>query len=248
MLNRAIPAMKDLLPPRTRRWLRRQRLLARASTVGWIELGRLRRLRPSSRNFGWERGLPIDRYYIERFLSRHAGDVQGRVLEIGDDAYTRKFGGTRVTHGDVLHYVEGNPHATIVADLCDGDGVPSDCFDCIILTQTLQMIYDVRPAIRSVFRILKPGGVALATVPGISKISRRLGKDPWGEYWRFTEQSSRRLFEEVFPYDRVTIQVYGNVLTAAAFLHGLPSDELTPRELDWSDPDYEVLIGIRTVK
>lgn len=240
--------MKDLLPAGPLRWLRRQRRIARASTVGWIELGRLRRLQPISRNFGWERGLPIDRYYIERFLSGHARDIAGRVLEIGDDAYTLKFGGARVTKSDVLHYVEGNPLATIVADLTTAADVPSDCFDCIILTQTLQMIYDVRPAVGHLFRILKRGGVLLATVPGISKICRRLGTDDWGEYWRFTGQSSRRLFEEAFQPGDVTVQVYGNVLTAAAFLHGLASDELTPRELDWSDPDYEVLIGIRTVK
>lgn len=240
--------MKHLLPAGLLRWLRRQRRMARASTVGWIELDRLRRLQPASRTFGWERGLPIDRYYIERFLASHARDVAGHVLEIGDDAYTRKFGGTRVTSSDVLHYVEGNPMATIVADLSIADGVPSDSFDCIILTQTLQMIYDVRPAVGHLFRILRPGGVLLATIPGISKVCRRLGKDDWGEYWRFTSQSSRRLFEEAFPPANVTVQVYGNVLTAAAFLHGLASDELTPRELDASDPDYEVLIGIRTVK
>ncbi len=244
MTNRAITAIKRLLPARTRRWLR----TARLSTMVWIEFGRLRRLRPISPHSGWERGLPIDRYYIERFLSTHVEDIKGHVLEIGDDTYTQKFGGTRVTKSDVLHYVEGNPKATIVADLSCADSVLPDDFDCIICTQTLQMIYDTRAAIGHLVRILKPGGVLLATAHGTSKICRRLGRDPWGEYWRFTSQSSQRLFQEAFPSRNVTVQAYGNVLTAVASLHGLSSEELTRPELEFNDPDYEVLVAIRAVK
>src|SRR5207302_1422674 len=114
---------------------------------------------------------PIDRYYIENFLARHDSDIHGRVLEIGDDAYTRRFGGSRVTKSDVLHVAEGNPKATLVADLAQADWVPSEIFDCIIFTQTLQFIYDVKTVVRTLFRILKPGGVLLATVPGISQLS-----------------------------------------------------------------------------
>ncbi len=244
MTNRALTAIKGLLPARTRRWWR----TARLATVGWIEFGRLRRLEPSSRDFGWERGLPIDRYYIERFLSTHAEDIKGHVLEIGDDSYTQAFGGPRVTRSDVLHYVEGNPKATIIADLTRADGIPSDDFDCIIFTQTLQMIYEVRSAIGHLFRILKRGGVVLATAHGTSRICRRLGRDPWGEYWRFTTESCQRLFQEAFHSRNVTVQAHGNLLTAVASLHGLTAEDLAPRELDFNDPDYEVLITIRAVK
>ena len=104
--------------------------------VGRVRFGSLRRLTPISRTFGFDRGLPIDRHYIERFLSAHAGDIRGDVLEIGDNAYTRRFGGERVTKSDVLHVSEGNPDATIVGDLTCADFIPSDSFDCVILTQT----------------------------------------------------------------------------------------------------------------
>ncbi len=65
---------------------------------------------------------------------------------------------------------------------------------------------------------------------------------------RFTSQSSQRLFQEAFPSRNVTVQAYGNVLTAVASLHGLSSEELTRAELEFNDPDYEVLIAIRAVK
>jgi SAM-dependent methyltransferase len=208
----------------------------------------LRRLNAISGVFGYERGLPIDRHYIEKvFLSARAADVRGRVLEVEDDTYARRFGGDRVVQCDILHVEEGNPKATIVADLTRADHVPSDSFDCIICTQTLQCIYDVRTAVRTLHRILKPRGVLLATLSGISQISRG-DMDRWGEYWRFTTMSARRLFEEVFPPDHVAVEAYGNVLVAIAYLHGLAAQELRQAELDHRDPDYEVLISVRAVK
>jgi SAM-dependent methyltransferase len=206
-------------------------------------------LSPISATFGFERGQPVDRYYIENFLARHAENIRGRVLEIADDDYTRRFGGQRVDVSDVLDVAENNRRATIHADLTQADNVPSNTFDCIISTQTLQFIYDVRSAAHTLYRILKPGGVLLATFPGISKTScRECGKH--GEYycWMFTKLSAQRLFDETFPEADVRIEAHGNVLAAISFLHGLAVEELRQEELDHHDPDYEVLITLRAVK
>ncbi len=209
----------------------------------------LRRLTPVSRNFGLERGQSIMRYYIEPFLTQHAADIRGAVLEIGDRRYTTRFGGDRVTNSVVLHAVEGNPEATVVGDLSTGEEVPADAFDCAILTQVLFCIYDIRGAVANTWKALKPGGVVLATVPGISQISRVDG-DKWGDFWRFTDASARRLFGDVFGDENVTVITYGNVLAACAFLHGVAAHELemTSADLDFVDPDYQILIGIRAVK
>lgn len=212
-----------------------------------MRFGSLRRLEPISHVFGFDRGMPIDRYYIEAFLATHAGDIRGSVLEIGDSTYTRRFGGERVIRSDVLHVRDDNPKATIVADLTRADHIPSDTFDCIILTQTLQFIYNVRAALRTLHRVLKPAGVVLVTFPGISQISR-YDMDKWGEYWRFTTLSARRLFEEVFPSENLQVEAYGNVLVAVAFLHGLAAEELRREELDYHDPDYEVVLTVRAGK
>ncbi len=147
----------------------------------------------------------------------------------------------------MLHVEEGYPGATIIADLTRADHIPSNIFDCAIVTQTLHEIYDVRAVIRTIFRILRPGGVLLATVPGISQIDR-YGMSRWGDYWRFTTFSAFRLFSEIFPADGVTVRAWGNVLTSVAFLHKLSADELRRHELDAHDPDYELVIAIRAVK
>jgi glycosyltransferase involved in cell wall biosynthesis/SAM-dependent methyltransferase len=214
--------------------------------TGEIRFGSLRRLAPISRVFGFDRGTPIDRYYIEGFLARNAADVRGRVLEVGDDTYTRRYGGERVNKADVLHVSEGSPQATIIADLTKADHIPSESFDCIILTQTLHLIYDVRAAIETLHRILKPGGVLLATFPGISQIDHFEWGKTW--YWAFTTLAARRMFGEAFSESAISIETHGNVLAAIAFLHGISLEELKKEELDFSDPDYEVTIAVRAVK
>ena len=216
--------------------------------VGGVDFGNFRRSAPFSRVFGFDRGRPIDRHYIERFLVLQASDIRGRVLEIGDDTYTQRFGGDRVTQADVLHAAEGNPKATLVADLTRAENIPSNTFDCIICTQTLMFIYNVQAAIRTLYRILKPGGVLLATVAGVSHQISRHDMERWGDYWRFTSLSTRLLFQEAFPAANVSVKTYGNVLAATAFLQGLVVEDFRVAELDRHDPDYEVSIAIRAVK
>ena len=186
--------------------------------AGAVDFGQLRRVTPISPIFGIERGIPVDRYYIEAFLDRNRDAIRGRTLELGDATYTKKFGGDRVTVSDVLHVTAGNPEATIVADLTDAAHIPDDRFDCIIFTQSLQMIYDFKAALKTLFRILRPGGELLMTSSGVSKIARRLGRDDWGEYWRFTTQGAEAMFAETFPGAEVKVQSWGNVLSATAYL------------------------------
>ena len=216
---------------------------------GWVRMGSLRRVTPISQVFGFDRGQPIDRYYIERYLSSHSTDIKGHVLEIGAPNYTRIFGGDRVTRSDVVDVAEGNPNATLVADLTCAEHISSDTFDCVILTQTLQYIFDLRAALKTLFRILKPGGVALVTVPGISKTSPHSDEGlSYSWHWSFTSISARRLFEEIFPAKNVWVDSYGNVLTAMAFLQGLATEELRREELDHYDPAYPITIAVRAVK
>jgi SAM-dependent methyltransferase len=224
-----------------------QRRLSRPP-VGWVRMGDLRRLAPISGQFGFDRGQPIDRYYIERFLARHTDDIRGRVLEVADDSYTRAFGGARVTQSDVLDVVKDNPQATIHGDLSVGDTLPSNTFDCIVLTQTLHLIYDVRAAIETLGRILKPGGVLLTTFPGISQstVDDRAAAGSW--YWGFTAHSAARLFKESFAPEKVKVEAYGNVLATIAFLHGLAAEEMRHKELNHRDPRYDLLVAVRAVK
>jgi len=214
---------------------------------GQLRLGSLRRLTPISDVWGLDRGTPIDRYYIDRFLDRHSDDIRGRALEINDDRYTRRFGGDRVDRSDVLHPVEGNPQATVVADLANAPQVADGAYDCVVCTQTLHLIFDARAAVKTLHRILASGGVVLATVPGISRLTQA-DNEAWGDWWRFTGQSISRLFIEAFGRDAVTVETHGNVLAAAAQLYGIAAEELTEEELDYRDPHIQVVLTVGAQK
>jgi glycosyltransferase involved in cell wall biosynthesis/SAM-dependent methyltransferase len=247
MKDTTLKIARRIVPVPIRRWLRAQVAGTEyVPPVGWVRFGSFRRREPFSREWAMDRGLPIDRYYIEKFLSEHSDDISGEVLEIGDDRYTRRFGSSKVTRSDVLN-VTSVRHATIVADLTSANQIASDRFDCIICTQTLLFIYDVRAAIRTLYRTLKPGGVLLATIPGGFHPTSRFDRDRWGDYWRFTSLSAKLLFEEAFG-NHVEIRPYGNVMAATAFINGLAVEDLIPKELDYCDPDYEVSITIRARK
>jgi SAM-dependent methyltransferase len=209
-------------------------------------LGTIRRTTPLSNLYGCDRGTPIDRFYIERFIDEHRREIQGHVLEVKDSGYTDRYG-TNVEHCDVLDIDPANPNATIIADLAAAEAVASDQFDCFLLTQTLQFIYDLRGALVHCRRILRPDGVLLVTVPAVGRIfpnDTLISPD----YWRFTASSCSSLFGEVFGPEHVTVRSYGNVLTAIAFLTGLAYEELSRRELDANDSNFPLIISIRAIK
>jgi len=215
--------------------------------VGCIDWGDFDTTRPINANWGYERGMPIDRYYIGRFLERNAGHVRGRVLEVAGNQYTKKYGGDRVERSDILHHTEGNPCATMIADLTDPSHVTDALFDCIICTQTLQFIFDLNIAIASLYRFLKPGGTLLMSVPGISQISPE-DMESTGDFWRFTTAALQRLLGAQFPADAVRIESHGNVKTSIGFLHGISATEISEDELLEKDPQFQLLLTAAATK
>lgn len=218
-----------------------------APAMGRVSLGDLDRSDPISRTFGFERGSCIDRRYIEQFLAGEHSLIRGRVLEIAENTYTRRFGGNRVTQSDVLFIDAGHRSGTLVGDLTRPETLPADAFDCVILTQTLQHIFDMKAAIATLRCILKSGGCVLATVPGISHISR-FDMDRWGDFWRFTTASAMRLFGDAFGAANVRVESWGNAYAAVGLLQGLAVEDLDAARLDQHDRDYQVIVTVAATK
>lgn len=208
----------------------------------WLLSGRMQ---PVSTHWGYDRGTPVDRWYIERWLSGQAGDIRGSVLEAMDSRYTDRFG-TGVTEHHVLDIDPSNRDATLVADLQHSDALPSEAFDCIVLTQTLQYVYDLPAAVASIHQALRPGGVCLATVPLVSRLDPAV--PPGTEFWRMTAAACARVFGERFGLANAQVSEYGNVRASSAFLLGLAAEELSARELETSDKYFPLLTTVRAVR
>jgi peptidoglycan/xylan/chitin deacetylase (PgdA/CDA1 family)/glycosyltransferase involved in cell wall biosynthesis len=207
---------------------------------------RLFRSQPLSRNWGFDRGTPVDRIYIERFLSAHASDIRGRVLEVAADQYATRFGGTAVSSVDVVDIDPSNTRATVISDLRCAANLSSAAYDCIILTQTLHIINDMDAVIRECVRLLRSGGVLLTTLPCASRICNDYG--PGGDFWRSTPAGARKLLSNHFPQDSIEVVAYGNLRTTAAFLYGLAAHEIPAVSFDEDDPNYPLLVGVKAVR
>jgi glycosyltransferase involved in cell wall biosynthesis len=239
--------LKKILPERAKKYLSKKgHYRSYIPTPGNVKAGDLERSTPFSRNFGYDRGGPVDRYYIENFLTENKSIIKGRVLEIGDNAYTLQFGGNQIVKSDVLHVYQANETVTFVGDLTNGSNIPDDAFDCIILTQTLHLIYDFKAALHTCYRILKPGGSLLLTVPGITHIDSGEWREHW--LWAFTDKAMQKIFSEVFPTGKADIKTYGNVYIATTFLYGMSLQEVNKELLNEHDPSYQVIISVKITK
>lgn len=208
-----------------------------AAALGSSDIGT--RTEPVSRLFGYDRGTPIDRYYIERFLKTNQAHITGHVLELADNGYTQQFG-QGVTQSDVLA-AEANEATTLVGDIADAGVLPANRYQCIILTQCLNVIYDVRGALNQCRTALASGGVLLLTVPCISQISR-YDMDRWGDFWRFTQRGLGDLLAECFPDAHAQMNSHGNLALARAFLDGLAVEDIPNQLWEQDDPDYPLII------
>lgn len=198
---------------------------------------------PMEREFGTTIGTAVDRYYIEQFLEFHEKDVQGVVMEVGIDEYTHKFGKESVKNSIVTH-VNGLNNMRLI-NLESGEGVKANEIDCYICTQVLQYIFDLEGAFLNIHKMLKPGGCALITVPGIKSLCSP-DDDKWGEYWSFTEKSLARLCSKVT--DDYQVYTFGNVKSVIAYLYGIPVEMMDKKELEVNDKKYPFLIAAKMRK
>lgn len=232
-----IKTLKAQITPSMRAWINR----VQRPRIAHLPI---RRLTPASRRYGNERGHPVDRYYIENFLAENRQCVCGACLEVRDDTYTRRFGGSAVGRADVLDIDTSNVKANIHGDLQQLTQVANETYDCVILTQVLQYIEQPAKAVAETHRILRPGGKLLLTAPGISAMDERATAD----LWRFTPHSIRRLLEQQFPKDQVVIRPYGNMLASVAMLMGLAQEDLRRSQLDHCDTSYSCVIAAQAAK
>lgn len=202
-------------------------------------------IRVVSQEMGCDRGTPIDRFYIEKFLTESRKYIKGNIMEIGDNSYTLRFG-KDITTSYILTADRGKADCAeskvIHGDLQTGEGCGKDFLDCFILTQTLPFIYDIKSAAENIVSMLKSGGVALLTVSGISMISK-YDDTRWGHYWGLTETAIRKLFDDLADSSQIEVFSMGNPKTAAAFLYGLSVEDLKPEDFAYHDELVPVMIG-----
>ncbi len=217
-----------------------------APPVGRVRFGDLGRVTPVAQANRLSPDLRIDQHYIETFIASQALYLRGNVLEIGQSGLLAKHQGPRIT--DVTHLAlgDGQDAETLLDDLSCADHLGADSFDCILLSDVLHRLYDLAATMRTLYLLLKPGGVLLATMPGIGLVKPSASEE--AGYWTFTRYSAQKLLEQVFDNEMICVEAKGNVLAATAFLQGLSVEGLTPEELAYSDPQFQLVVTARAIK
>lgn len=240
------PTRRPLAPRAARRLLRPARRVAgrvrreidRRRRPRW---GNLRRHRPFSDRYGYDRGTPVDRTYVHRCYESWRADITGAVLEVRDPEFTDRYGHD-VTSIDLIDVDPRNTRATIVADLTEPGAVPGERWDCVVLPQTVHLVTDPAAAVGNAYRALRPGGVLLVTAPCLARVDPDI---PDGDRWRFPPAGLRLLVEGACPGADVDLVAHGNLVSTMAFLLGLATHELRPEDLDRRDGGYPLVAGAR---
>jgi SAM-dependent methyltransferase len=182
----------------------------------------------------------VDRYYLHRFLDQHRHLITGRVLEIQAAGYTLKYGRELAATDSVDVVPYSNENLTYLCDLAKSEGViPDASYDCFLLPNTLCALRDIEGCLSNALRVIRPGGVILATTAALMPL---MGDVP--DYWHASAAGWRELADKVWPGCDVRIEQHGNCLAAVAAMLGLAFEELDPSELDVNDPRYPVLVTV----
>ena len=200
------------------------------------------RVYPVNDIFGYRRGTPIDRYYIEQAMKDYSSYIKGTVLEVGGSEYTKKFSKTKKNDSFILNYTQMEGDQIIVGDLSNKHSVEGYKFNTFICTQTLNFIYDFHTAIDTSYELLNHGGYYLGTVASVSNISK-YDNSRWGDYWRFTKKGLTTSLEKS-NFDVIDIKAYGNVLSAKAIFDGCVVEDFEDITLlDHFDPVYPIIVS-----
>lgn len=222
---------------------RRQQLRRKSRPPRW---GNLRHLEPFSASFGFDRGTPIDRYYMAQFFTAHADAFRGAAGEVADSTFVDQVGRHRISDLSIIDNDPTNQRATMIADISAEGSLPSSRFDCLVIAQTLQYIANPEQAVEVCFGAVRPGGALLLAVPALTAHDRR--ELPEGDYWRFWPAGFLHLLRRAAPGAIHTVAGYGNLVTATAFLQGLSAEELSDEELAYQDSRYPIVICARVDK
>ncbi len=197
---------------------------------------------PVSRAFGVDRGTAIDRHWIEAFLAMHASPAAGAILEAGGTTYSQRYYPNMAAH-EMEIAVQTKPNG-VVCDLEVGNRALERRFDVMVATQLFNFIFDVRAALANSAAMLRPGGLLVGSVAGITQVSRFDAEAVRAHERAVYDRAVEGLWPRLEPGDLVRA-LLTNAGALAEHLPGLTARErsllLRGPDAPWTDADVPLL-------
>ena len=207
--------------------------------VGSINLGSFANGKPFCHEFGYTRGTPIDRVFLDVFIDTIRDQVYGATLEIGG----------RKEDKSLYRFQNAEPFETLDVEAGSGADHVGDAhcitlfrpgsWDSILAFNVLEHCERPWIVVSNFLYWLRPGGMAFCVVPN----AQRLHRGP-RDYWRILPDAASSLFSD---FEEVTILRYGNLLTSQAAMSGIAAEELH-YAMAYSDRDYPTVTCISARK
>ncbi|MGX7896310.1 glycosyltransferase family 2 protein [Tsuneonella sp. HG222] len=231
--------VRKLLPARAIQFIK-SRLSGYLPTLQKLDFGDLARRRPVGTAFGRDRGTSIDQFYIDKFFQRHAGAMRGRI------EWLRPEPAPALPEGNFAYTFEAEPSGAnrvreVAAKFEYEPASAPDGHDCIAWHHGAHDPLELERLIARSRVRLNPGGVLLATLPGVAGGVQTAGADG---FWAPTPDGARRMFEREFGEGNVEVTSFGNVYAATSFLQGLAVEDIDAAWLDGVDPAFPLVLGI----
>ena len=201
----------------------------------------LKSIKIYSEKFGFDRGTPIDRYYINTFLENlKLENSFNRSLEFGEIHYSDRF---KVKEKYFLSHPAYETRAIsskqISFDLNSAHNYDGIKFDLILSTNVINFTKNPFVSIKHHMDMLNSGGTLVLTASASMPISK-FDAERWGDYWRIAPDGLNQLLRTLnCEYD---IHSFGSFVTSIAFLCGLSAEEVDPLDLNENDDRYPIIV------
>ncbi len=116
---------------------------------------------------------------------------------------------------------ERNPGLTFWSGKMDSIPVPDQSFDAVISGEVLEHLEDDRAAVREIYRVLKPGGLAIVSVPA-DPLKWSIDDEWSGHKRRYTEPGLEKIFQDA-GFQKEKIRRWGwPVIWSYAYFYYIP--------------------------
>jgi len=155
-----------------------------------------------------------------------AGAVSGRVLDLGCgvggllEQIRSRFPGVSLFGGDISFVLsretkKKNPAARVFQGDAEALPLHDAVFDCAFMTEVLEHLLDYEKGLSEVYRVLRPGGRVVVTVPNRGWVrydrfmTERVAFQPVDDHW-FTQAELERLVVSA-GFQIITIRGWGSL-------------------------------------